>query len=125
MTLGLKDLYYAVCTEADGAESYGTPKKMAEAMSADLSVKTADGSLYADDTLSESVTEFASGTLKLGIKDLTPEVLAELLGQEVDENSVVWAVKSASISGVLNLMLSPLVSYFSDGTLNFALSSHT
>lgn len=29
MTLGLKDLYYAVCTEADGAESYGTPKKMA------------------------------------------------------------------------------------------------
>ena len=46
MTLGLKDLYYAVCTEADGAESYGTPKKMAEAMSADLSVKTADGSLY-------------------------------------------------------------------------------
>lgn len=50
MTLGLKDLYYAVCTEADGAESYGTPKKMAEAMSADLSVKTADGSLYADDT---------------------------------------------------------------------------
>lgn len=66
---------------------------MAEAMTADLSVKTADGSLYADDTLSESVTEFASGTLKLGIKDLTPEVLAELLGQEVDENSVVWAGK--------------------------------
>ena len=76
MTLGLKDLYYAVCTEADGAESYGTPKKMAEAMSADL-----------------SVTEFASGTLKLGIKDLTPEVLAELLGQAVDKNSVVWAGK--------------------------------
>lgn len=74
-------------------ESYGTPKKMAEAMSADLSVKTADGSLYADDTLSESVTEFASGTLKLGIKDLTPEVLAELLGQAVDKNSVVWAGK--------------------------------
>lgn len=93
MTLGLKDLYYAACTEADGAESYGTPKKMAEAMSADLSVKTADGSLYADDTLSESVTEFASGTLKLGIKDLTPEVLAELLGQAVDKNSVVWAGK--------------------------------
>ena len=92
MTLGLKDLYYAVCTEAE-AESYGTPKKMAEAMSADLSVKTADGSLYADDTLSESVTEFASGTLKLGIKDLTPEVLAELLGQAVDKNSVVWAGK--------------------------------
>lgn len=93
MTLGLKDLFYAVCTETDGAETYAAPKKLAEAMSADLSVKTADGSLYADDTLSESVTEFASGTLKLGIKDLTTEVLAEILGQMVDQNKVVWAGK--------------------------------
>lgn len=93
MTLGLRDLYYALCKETDGVETYKTPKKMAEAMTADLSVKTADGSLYADDTLSESVTEFASGTLKLGVKDLTPEVLAELLGQAVDQNKVVWAGK--------------------------------
>ena len=34
MTLGLRDLFYAVCTEADGVETYGTPKKMAEAMTA-------------------------------------------------------------------------------------------
>lgn len=27
MTLGLKDLYYAVCTESEGAETYGEPKK--------------------------------------------------------------------------------------------------
>ena len=93
MTLGLKDLFYAICTEADGVETYGTPKKMAEAMTADLSVKTADGSLYADDTLSESVTEFASGTLKLNIKDLTTETQAEILGQMVDQNKVVWAGK--------------------------------
>ena len=91
MTLGLKDLFYAVCTETDGVETYAEPKRMAEAMSADLSVKTADATLYADDTLSESVTEFASGTLKLGIKDLTPEVLADVLGQMVDQNKVVWA----------------------------------
>ena len=93
MTIGLRDLYYALCTEADGVETYSTPKRMAEAMTADLSVKTADGSLYSDDTLSESVSEFASGALKLGIKDLTPEVLAELLGQMVDQNKVVWAGK--------------------------------
>ena len=93
MTIGLRDLYYAICTEADGVETYGTPKRMAEAMTADLSVKTADGSLYADDTLSESVTEFASGTLKLGIKELAPEVTAEVLGQEVDQNKVVGAGK--------------------------------
>ena len=93
MTIGLRDLFYALCTEESGVETYGTPKRMAEAMTAELSVKTADGSLYSDDTLSESVSEFISGILKLGIKDLTPEVLAELLGQMVDQNKVVWAGK--------------------------------
>ena len=93
MTVGLRNLVYATCTEVDGIESYGTPKKMAEVMTADLSVKTADGSLYADDTLSESVTEFVNGTLKLGVKDLPPEVLADVLGQMVDQNKVVWAGK--------------------------------
>lgn len=97
MTLGLRDLYYAVCTEkeADGnvTEEYGEPKKMADIMTAELSVSTADATLYADDVLSESATEFSSGSLKLGIKDLTPEVLAECLGQLVDKNKVVWAGK--------------------------------
>jgi len=49
MTIGLKDLYYAKCVETDSVETYDTPKKMAEAMTADLSVKTADNTLYADD----------------------------------------------------------------------------
>lgn len=93
MTLGLKDLYFAVCKEENDIETYETPVKMAEAMTADLSVTTADGSLYADDTLSERISEFASGTLKLGVKDLTPEILASLLGQKVDGNNVVWAGK--------------------------------
>ena len=37
MTIGLKDLYYAKCVETDSVETYDTPKKMAEAMTADLS----------------------------------------------------------------------------------------
>lgn len=91
MTLGLRDLYYALITITDGVETYGTPKKMAEAINADLSVTMAEGTLYADDAVSESVKEFVKGTLKLGIKDLSAEVLADILGQEVDENEVVWA----------------------------------
>ena len=56
--------------------------------------KAADGSLYADDTLSESVTEFAKRErLSWELKTLTEGVLAELLGQAVDKNSVVWAGK--------------------------------
>lgn len=91
MTVGLKDLYYAKISEENGVETYGIPKKFAEAMTADLSVKTATAELYADDALSESAKEFINGTLKLGIKDLTPEVLADVLGQMVDANKVVWA----------------------------------
>lgn len=94
MTLGLKDLYYALCTETEGVESYEAPKKMAKAMEADLSVETATAELYADDALDESATEFSKGTLKLNIKELEPEVTAELLGQEVDQNKVVWAGKN-------------------------------
>ena len=94
MTLGLRDLFMSPIKETNGAEEWQTPKKMAEIINADLSVKTADGTLYADDTLSESVSEFANGTLKLGIKDLEPEIVAELLGQEVDGDKVVWSGNS-------------------------------
>ncbi|NCB92888.1 MAG: phage tail protein [Clostridia bacterium] len=91
MTLGLRDLYYALITITEGVETYGIPKKMAEAISADLSVTTAEGTLYADDAVSESVKEFVKGTIKLGIKDLETDVLAEVLGQVVDDDQVVWA----------------------------------
>ncbi len=94
MTLGLQSLYYAKCTEIDGVETYETPKELAEAITADLSVNTAEGDLYANDVLSESVKEFVKAALKLGVKDVTPEVLADLLGQEVDKNEVVWAGKN-------------------------------
>ena len=91
MTLGLKDLYYAVITMDNGVETYGTPAKMAEAMKANLTVKTAEAKLFADDALSESVKEFVSGDLTLGIKELSPTVVAALLGQTVDNDGVVWA----------------------------------
>lgn len=92
MTLGLKDLYFAVITEQeDGSETYGTPKKMAGAMTAELSVATADGKLYVDDALKESDSEFANGTLKLGVDDLEQGVEVEVLGKTVDKNGVVWS----------------------------------
>ena len=93
MTIGLRDLFFAICTETNNVETYDTPERMAEAMTADLSVSTADGSLYADDSLSESITEFVKATLKLGVKDLPPTVTAKVLGQTVDKNQVVWAGK--------------------------------
>ena len=91
MTIGLRDLVYATITEGeDGKETYGTPKKLAEVMNADLSVTTAEGTLYADDAVSESVKEFVKGLIKLGIKDLATEDTAALLGQEVDGEKVIY-----------------------------------
>lgn len=49
-TIGLRDLYRAPITIGDGGvEEYGTPVKMAKAISAELSVEVAEAILYADD----------------------------------------------------------------------------
>ena len=69
-TIGLDKPYYAIITEdANGQETYGTPKVMAKAIQADLTVNNATASLYADDGVDESVDEFTSGTLSLGLND--------------------------------------------------------
>lgn len=91
MTIGLKDLVYAPITEGEGGvATYGAVKKLAEVMTADLSVTVAEGILHADDAVSESVKEFVKGALKLGIKDLETETVAELLGQTVDNDKVIY-----------------------------------
>lgn len=92
MTIGLKDLFVAKITEGEeGAETYGTPRRLAKAISVGLSVKVAEGTLYADDGVDEVEREFSGGELKLGVNDLLPADLAELLGQELDEDNVVYA----------------------------------
>ena len=87
-TIGLRDLYYATITEeAEGQEKYGTPVRLAKAISAELSVEVAESILYAD----EVVREFVSGELTLGVNDLPPAALVALLGQKQDSDKVVYA----------------------------------
>lgn len=89
-TIGLDKLYYATITENEtGAETYATPKPLAKAISAELSIDVAEAILYADDGASEVVKEFKSGTLTLGIDDLGTAVAAELTGATVDSNGVL------------------------------------
>lgn len=90
-TIGLRDLYRAPITIGDdGAEEYGTPVKMAKAISAELSVEVAEAILYADDGADEVVKEFVSGELTLNVNDLLPADLAALLGQKQDDDKVVY-----------------------------------
>ena len=89
-TIGLDMLHYAKITEDEnGNESYDTPKKLAKAMSADLSVELAEATLYADDGAAEIVKEFKSGTLSLGVDDIGAEVASDLTGAVIDNNGVV------------------------------------
>ena len=96
-TIGLDQLYYATITEATtestgvhiGDESYGTPVKLAKAISADLSVELAEATLYADDGVAEIVKEFKSGTLSLGIDDIGATAASVLTGASIDDNGVV------------------------------------
>lgn len=86
-TIGLKDLYYAVISEnADGEESYGTPVKLAPAMSATLNLNFDEAVLYADDKVEDDLKEFSSGTISLGVSALSAETAALLTGAAVDSN---------------------------------------
>jgi len=91
-TIGLRDLFYAPITVgADGSETYGTPVRLAKAISADLSVDVAEAMLYADDGIDEIAREFVSGEIKLGVNDFEPEKQAVLLGQTQDDDGVLFA----------------------------------
>ena len=89
-TIGLDMLHFAKITEDDdGNETYGTPEKLANAISADLSVELVEAILYADDGIAEIVKEFGNGTLSLGIDDIGSAVASTLTGATIDSNGVV------------------------------------
>lgn len=89
-TIGLDSLYYSKITEDQrGIESYGIPKVLAKAMTAELSVELIEAILYADDGVSEVVKEFKNGSLTLGIDDIGSLVAQDLTGCKVDSNNVV------------------------------------
>jgi phi13 family phage major tail protein len=91
-TVGLRDLYRAPITaDQSGKETYGTPVRMAKAITTELSVEVAKAILYADDGAAEIAKEFVSGELKLKVNDLLPADLAAILGQTQDNDMVVYA----------------------------------
>jgi len=97
-TIGMDKLYYAKITEDEsGHETYDTPKVLAKAMTADLSVELAEATLYADDAAAEVYKAFKSGTLSLGVDDLANGAAEDLTGAHVDDNGVlVSAVEDIS-----------------------------
>ena len=89
-TIGLDSLFYAPITEnATGEETYGTPVKLAKAISCELSVELAEAILYADDAAAEVVKAFKEGKLTLGVDDIGVTHAKALTGAEVDSKGVL------------------------------------
>jgi phi13 family phage major tail protein len=100
-TIGLDRLYYATITEDTlGEETYGTPKILAKAINADLSVELTEAILYADDGAAEVVKDFNSGTLTLGVDDIGASVAADLTGATTDDNGVLISASENSGTAV-------------------------
>jgi phi13 family phage major tail protein len=91
-TIGLRDLYCAPITaDSNGNDVYGQPRRLAKAISADLSVETAEAILYGDDAVDDTAKEFVKGTLGLNVTDLPTIEQAALLGHTMDADGVLYA----------------------------------
>lgn len=90
-TIGLQDPHFSIITEdpITGYESYGTPERLAKAISADFSIELLEAMLSADNGTAESFKQFKQGTLTLGVDKLLAGVKQKLLGAKVDKNGVV------------------------------------
>ena len=91
-SVGLRDLFAAEATEnPDSTLTYAKPVRLAKAIKADISVKPAEATNYADDGIDDYESEIIGGEIKLKINDLTPEAQSFILGQRRDANGVLIA----------------------------------
>lgn len=84
---------YTVGTATDGTETetYGIGKAAGKAVVIDVTINAESVDFYANDGISESVTEFNDGTAKTELDDLIDAVSAELLGRTIDLDGVLTA----------------------------------
>lgn len=95
--IGLTNFRYSVLTEAaDGTPSYDGAKTPAKAVSCSVSVDNNDAKLYADDTLAESDTSFAGGTVTMGIDEDDLTTMAALLGHTITDGEMVRKADDAA-----------------------------
>lgn len=88
--IGLTNLWYSHLTEGtDGTPTYDGAIQLGKAVSCSVEITNNSASLYADDTLAESDTSFASGTITLGVADDDATVFADLLGHDISDQGEV------------------------------------
>ena len=79
----------------DGMPFYGTGFIIGKAISAEKSIESNDNQLFADDSIAENDTSFASGSIKLGVSDFgsdymdSLQVQAKMLGHTVVNGTTI------------------------------------
>ena len=86
--IGLTNIWFSNLTEAqDGTATYDGAKNLGKAVSCSVSITNNEAKLYGDDSLAESDTSFASGTITLGVTDDDDSIFAPLLGHSIDQET--------------------------------------
>ena len=95
--IGLTNIWFSKLTEgADGTPSYEGATNLGKAVSCSVSITNNEAKLYGDDTLAESDTSFASGTITLGVTDDDDTVFSPLLGHSISDGLVVKTSNDAA-----------------------------
>lgn len=87
---GLKYIKAAPYQFSYNAVSYGDPVKVGDAITANLEVERAEGSLYAEDGKAEFVSEVVGGAISLGVKYIINAAQKLLLGVKDDSRSITY-----------------------------------
>lgn len=96
--IGLKHPVFApIATEPAGSlPTYGTGLVVGKALIANVAIELGDSKLAADDTIAETDNSFNSGTITMGVDDLSDEALQAWLGQKKVNVDGVEVIRSAA-----------------------------
>lgn len=86
--VGMDMLFYAIMTDEE-TETYANPKRIRSVKSAGVSPTVNSSTHYGDDKADEVVSSMGDVAIELGVKDLTSEEMADLLGATIDANGVL------------------------------------
>lgn len=86
---GLKNIHVALLDETGSTVTYDAPRKIAEAITANVTPNVESAVLYGDDRAVETEETLADIDVEINITDLSPEDYAFLLGATVDANGGV------------------------------------
>ena len=86
---GLTNVHYAVITEQDGVDKYGTPKRLYGGVSLSIEPKGEENPFYADNIVFYNPVSNQGYEGTLEIAELTTEFKSEVLGEKLDADDGV------------------------------------